>query len=191
MKQHVATIMWDNRDEYGHEYCTLTAIDNGYLFQGAALLQTDGIPRRVHYQITADSAWQTRTFNLTMWAGPDQRMLVLRADEQQRWWEGEKHLTAFDGLFDIDLSLTPATNTLAIMRLNLDIGASAETTTVWVDFPSLEVKPFPQRYTRRAENTYLFESLKDDFKAELRLNEYGLVADYQGLWKQTMVYGGT
>ena len=83
---------------------------------------------------------------------------------------------------DVDLVLTPLTNTLAIQRLALAVGSSAEIITAWVDVPSFEVHPDPQRYTRTGVNTYLFESLDSDFRAEITVDESGFVVDYPGLF---------
>ena len=51
----------------------------------------------------------------------------------------------------MDLSATPSTNTLPIRRLALDVGASREVRAAWIRFPSCEIAPLPQRYTRLAD----------------------------------------
>jgi uncharacterized protein len=48
----------------------------------------------------------------------------------------------------------------------------------------LTVEPFPQRYTRLAERVYLYESLTSDFKAQLTVDDLGLVVEYQGVWER-------
>jgi uncharacterized protein len=82
---------------------------------------------------------------------------------------------------DVDLNVTPATNTLSLRRLNLEVGASAEVVAAWVRFPELTVEPLWQRYTRIAEDRYGYES-DGGFTSELRVDELGLVVSYKGLF---------
>jgi uncharacterized protein len=51
-----------------------------------------------------------------------------------------------------------------------------------VGFPELEVIPDPQRYTRLATNTWLYESLDSDFSREIKVDDDGFVIDYPGLF---------
>jgi len=55
----------------------------------------------------------------------------------------------------------------------------------WVFAPDLTVYPQPQAYTRLAERLYLFENLDGSgFRAELRVDEDGVVLDYPGLFRR-------
>lgn len=83
---------------------------------------------------------------------------------------------------DIDLSVSPFTNTLPIRRLCLDVEESAEIVTAYVGFPSLDVLPDPQRYTRTGPRTYLYESVDGDFAREITVDGDGLVVNYPGLF---------
>ncbi|WP_148681759.1 putative glycolipid-binding domain-containing protein [Candidatus Nitrososphaera gargensis] len=51
------------------------------------------------------------------------------------------------GIHDVDLEVTPATNTLPIRRLCLEDGKSQQVDAVWVHFPSLTLEWLQQRYT--------------------------------------------
>ena len=65
------------------------------------------------------------------------------------------------GSLDVDLGMTPSTNTSVIRRLGLAVDRSAELTAAWVRFPGLTVEPLRQRYTRVATHGYLYESLRE------------------------------
>ena len=45
-----------------------------------------------------------------------------------------------------------------------------------------EIKPVDQFYTRLADDRYLYEGVVRDFKAELLIDEDGLVIDYPGIF---------
>ena len=83
---------------------------------------------------------------------------------------------------DIDIVLTPFTNTLPIRRHPLEIGEHADFVMAWVDVPSLEVSADPQRYTRLDDTHYRFDSLDSDFTRDLEVDADGVVVRYPGLF---------
>lgn len=85
---------------------------------------------------------------------------------------------------DLDIVITPFTNTLPIGRLALEVGASADIVAAWVDTDALEVHPDPQRYTRLNLSTYRYESLDSDFTADIDVDEDGFVLRYPGLFER-------
>ena len=87
------------------------------------------------------------------------------------------------GCQDVDLSVTPATNTRPIRRLDLDIGKSESVTAAWIKIPDLKVQLLSQRYTRVAKNTYRYESATG-FSAEITVDDLGLVITYAGGWER-------
>jgi hypothetical protein len=99
------------------------------------------------------------------------------------WRSTSQELREIQGCDDVDLALTPATNTLAIRRLNLQVGSSASIIAAWVKFPDLTVQPLSQRYTRVAQNTYRYES-NTGFSAEIVVDDLGLVTAYPGGWER-------
>ena len=149
------------------------------ILSGTVVLELADQPAAVHYRIsTAD--WQTRQVTVTLRHGIFRRRLELRVDDEQRWWQGEEELTGLRGLYDVDLSVTPATNTLPLRRLGLNVGESRDVTAAWVKFPELGLEPLPQRYTRLGEDRYRYESgdAFADFSAELMVDDAGLITQY-------------
>ena len=132
------------------------------------------------YHITTTPDWKVRQVTVALKQGAEERKLELHVDDAQRWWRGERELTQLRGLYDIDLSITPATNTLPLRRLGPNLGESHEVTAAWVKFPELELEPLPQRYTRVDNHRYRYESgtALTDFSAELRVDDAALVTEY-------------
>jgi hypothetical protein len=83
---------------------------------------------------------------------------------------------------DVDIAITPFTNTLPIRRLRLAVGESAEIDATYVAAPDFEVSTMRQRYTRVDEHRYRYES--PGFEALLTLDEHDLVTEYPGLWRR-------
>ncbi len=108
-----------------------------------------------------------------------------------RWYAGAEELTALRACVDIDLGLTPATNTLPIRRVAPAIGEHCDVVAAWVSFPALRIEPLFQRYTRLEAMRYRFETFENSdmsgepaFSAELTVDHTGLVQDYTGWWER-------
>jgi hypothetical protein len=98
-----------------------------------------------------------------------------------------------DGCIDVDLGISPVTNTLAINRLKLEVGQQADVTTAWVRFPesgsdALSISPLAQRYRRLRGQRYLYQSgdSYDDlsYQAILDVDDLGLITHYEGGWER-------
>ncbi len=177
----LATLLWHRLESPSLEHFTLLSRANGFRLVGTVVLELDGKPSLVTYTVDTDTTWLTRAVTVDLkWAGKDTR-LELRVDDDQRWWQGKRELTALMGRADVDLSVTPATNTLPLRRLGLGVGESAEVTAAWVKFPELEVEPLPQRYTRLSNRHYRYQSGRShtEFVADVTVDTESLVTDYR------------
>jgi hypothetical protein len=116
----------------------------------------------------------------------DDRRLLLESDGSGHWRDGQgRALPDLDGAFDVDLPITPFTNTLPIRRLALGAGQSADLKVVYILLPAFEITTDPQRYVcLQAGRRYRYESLDSDFVRELEVDAEGLVIDYPGLFKR-------
>lgn len=130
------------------------------------------------YEVVLDS-WTFRSLQI---ASRRHRRLDLRRAADGTWYADETPRADLRDAVDIDLQLTPFTNTLPIRRLKLAVGESAEIVTAYVTAPSLQVIADPQRYTRLGHDRYLYESLDSEFSREIVVDQDGFVLDYPGLF---------
>jgi uncharacterized protein len=159
-------------------------------FNGTVISVQDGAPSRSFYFLKANGQWQTQHVRV----GHENAMLELIVRDG-RWFAvthdhrtrsvSEQELPDLAGCVDVDLGLTPATNTLPIRRLNLEIGGAVTLTAAWVKFPSLEIRLLEQRYERLSEFSYRYSST--NFEALLEVDELGLVRRYEGGWERIAV----
>ena len=193
------TVLWQRIDSPGSEWCTLEREPEGWRFRGIVLAAADTVPVLVQYVVVLASDWSTRAVEIVMHSGDasQPRELRLTVDPEQRWQiEREPSLDpsmpqddpmALHGLTDVDLGITPATNTLPIRRLDPAIGEAVAVTAAWVRFPELTIEPLPQRYIRLAERRYRYESAGGAFVTEIEVDELGLVTRYEGGWQRVAV----
>lgn len=126
------------------------------------------------YAVTTDEAGMTRHVAVADVSG---MRVVLSSDGRGRWWRDGVRDRALDGCTDVDLEMTPATNTLPIRRAMA--GGGVRQTTVeaaWVRWPSLSVDRMTQRYERTTERTWRYESPRTAYV--LDVDELGLVRRY-------------
>jgi hypothetical protein len=93
--------------------------------------------------------------------------------------------TQLDDIVDIDISLTPFTNTLPVNRLQLKDGERQVIEVIYFDIFGKEIKPVKQVYTRLTSTQYVYENYDGSFKANLVIDEQGLVVDYPELFEMT------
>ena len=183
-------VMWRDIDGASLELCDLREgeYDDGNLLSCHVLLARTGRPMEIHYRIETDERWRTVMVSVALrnMPGNQDGRLLLRSDGEGRWHFGEgdgAHAPAFDGMFDIDLGFTPATNLLPIRRLELDVGQSARVGAVWLQFPELQLRPFQQTYTRLTEDTYRYQS-EGGFESEITVVRRGLPVTYRDGWER-------
>src|SRR6187399_1328094 len=112
----VASILWNRLDTPGHDACRLIEKHGGWELEGTAVFVKTGMPARLDYNVarTAKGSWTL---------------------------DGDDALPSMDCV-DLDLGFTPATNLIALRRLDLPVGQRATTFTAWLDddtFSKLEV----------------------------------------------------
>ncbi|HKU74634.1 MAG TPA: putative glycolipid-binding domain-containing protein [Pyrinomonadaceae bacterium] len=176
------SIIWRGIYFPGHEACRLDGHDNKWSLEGTAVFSNDQLPCRLSYLIVCDSRWNTLRGSVSGWVGDDDVNIEVTVDEFHQWQFNGRRESAVDGCVDLDLNFSPVTNLLPIRRLNLGIGEHAEVKAAWLRFPSFELEPLVQVYTRLDESRYRYSSSDGEFVRELTVNEVGFVIDYPGFW---------
>ena len=176
----MGTVLWQGVESGALDRCRLEAGPSGLRLSGVVLTPAHGTPLDVRYLVEADRDGLTRRVELELDGGATRRVLL--ADGAGQWrWEGGPELPEVARALDVDLTVTPATNTLPIRRLGLAVGRQRDLRMAWVQFPGLEVLDSTQRYERLAPDRWRFST--GEFEAELLVDGDGLVLDYGGLFR--------
>jgi hypothetical protein len=141
-------------------------------------------PFRLTYRLAWDESWRLRDAELTFTTERSSRSLELHTDCHGHWHYGDgRAIDELEGCMDIDIWPTPFTNSFPIRREPLAVGERRQFQMAWIFAPDLTFHPQPQAYTRLADRLYLFENLDGSgFRAELPVDEEGLVLDYPNLF---------
>ena len=183
-KSRYRSVIWRRLDIIALEYFEFRERADAIGLAGTIIMVHDGAPLRVEYQARCDRAWVTQSVRVTLTHGAEARELDLVTDDQHRWWSNGQELEQVVGCIDIDLSITPSTNTLPIRRLALEPGDSRDVNAAWVRFPELTVERLPQRYVRTDETRYRYQSHGGEFTADIDVDEMGMVVRYPPLWER-------
>jgi uncharacterized protein len=177
-------VVWKSVLLDGRDYCGLWHTAEGWLLKGTVVgVLKEQCPMLASYEIFCDENWLTHRVQVECKIGSDVKYLSLSVENRGVWRSSGRHLRDIHGCDDVDLALTPATNTLPIRRLNLKVGSSESITAAWVKFPELTVQPLSQRYRRLGEDTYGYES-NTGFSAQIVVDDLGLVTTYPGGWER-------
>ena len=180
----VRVVAWKNLLLNGTDYCALWRTVEGWLLKGTVVgVLKDQRPVLANYAISCDDHWFTHRVEVDRTIGNDTKALSLGVESRGLWRSSGKELPELTGCNDVDLAVTPATNTLPVRRLELGIGKTESVVTAWVKFPELTVQPLSQRYTRLAKDTYRYES-NTGFSADIVVDDLGLVINYAGGWER-------
>lgn len=179
-------IIWEFVPWPGIEHLRLTVRDDGVVADGLVVGVDEGAAFRARYEVRCDAAWRVREVRAALLDGGE---IHLMADGTGHWTtaDGEPR-PDLAGCLDVDIRVTPFTNTLPIRRLGLRQGESAELAVAYVALPALDVTPVRQRYTCLAAEPdgglYRYESLTTGFRADLPVDADGLVLDYPGIFRR-------
>jgi hypothetical protein len=108
----------------------------------------------------------------------------LYTDTARRWTSNGQAAPSVAGCVDLDLSFSPATNTIPIRRLALNPGERAEVRSAWLKFPGLVLEPLVQTYVCSGASTYHYESSGGEFVTDIEVDAAGFVVRYPPLWER-------
>ncbi|HJW43864.1 MAG TPA: putative glycolipid-binding domain-containing protein [Geothrix sp.] len=182
----VRTATWGWTDRLGLERMSLAAEGDRRVARGRIAVMQDQAPLQVTYRITHASDHRFLEAWIQAQSAQGTREITLRRGADGQWEVGGQPRPDLAGCEDVDLMLSPYTNTPPLLARALAPGERRALQVVWVRFPDLEAHPVDQAYTRLPGATpsrYRYENLGSGFKGELTLDDAGLVLEY-GPWRR-------
>ena len=174
---------WQDWAGTGLQHLVLREGADGIVADAVVVGDEEGVRFGALFRIACDSAWRVRRVEVETVGGP---AVLLTADGAGHWRDGTGAARPeLDGAIDVDLPMTPFTNTLPIRRLSLRAGESADLRVVYIVMPQGTVTISPQRYTcLQPLRRYRYQSLDSDFVAEVEVDADGLVTTYPDLFRR-------
>ncbi len=176
----MGSMLWRRHDGSGLDRAVIDRGPEGIRLSGTSLLVIDDAPFEIRYSVMTDASGATTVVGAHVQGPGNDRRLALTSDGAGTWSVGDEPILDLFGATDVDLGWTPATNTLPILRLGLDVGDSAQITVAMVSFPEHHVERRTQTYERLDETTYRYASAT--FEGTLVVTAEGLVSEHSGGW---------
>jgi uncharacterized protein len=179
-------VRWHDWSGKGIEHLVLHEGPDEIVADAAILGTAEDEVFAARYRILCDKSWRVRKAEIVQIGGGS--ALELASDGAGNWADGSgAPMPQLAGAIDIDIAITPFTNTLPIRRLHLQTGQSGEILVVYVQLPGLTVTTDRQRYTcLESDRRYRYESLDSDFTRDIEVDRDGLVVIYPGLFRRVL-----
>lgn len=182
----VITRMWSALDTTGLERFQLLRVKDNWSLGGTILRLHADQAIEVRYLLTCDSQWQTVNVHVEV-HHDDQSTNLIITNRKGIWTANGKLMPHLNGCMDIDLGWTPSTNTLPIRRLALDgTTMKCPIDAARVRFPDLVLERLQQSYEALDRRTYRYTSNAGGFRAEITVDQSGIVDEYKGYWKRVL-----
>jgi hypothetical protein len=179
-------VRWQDWSGSGLEHTLVSFGDDSNSAEGVVVSAAGDETFAVRYRVRCDRSWAATQLEVEMIG--ESRGIALSGDGRGNWKDSSgASLRKLDGAIDLDLSITPFTNTLPIRRLHLARGESSDIVAAYVHFPDLAISADPQRYTcLEPMRRYRYESRDSDFMREIEVDSDGLVLTYPGLFRRSL-----
>jgi hypothetical protein len=169
-------ILWTGKEYYSLENCLISTSENGADITSTIIGSYEGKLYKVEYHVLLEITSQVNNKVQT---------IKLEGDGKGNWIYNGKEAVQFKNCIDVDIAVTPFTNTLPICRLNLQQGQPHQIQVIYCDLLHQVIKPVSQKYIRLSSNEYHYENIPNDFEATIQVDESGFVVDYPGLFVRT------
>lgn len=181
-----STLQWNGIEYDSVENCVVTTTGDGTEIRSVISGKYGNDVYRVDYLIRTNSRWETVFFEVKSKINDTLGLLVYEGDGKGNWKSNGNPAPEFKGCIDIDIPLTPFTNTLPINRLKLKEGASAHIKVIYIDLLEEHIHAVHQKYTRLSHTDYQYENVPNDFEATITVDESGFVMHYPTLFTRDL-----
>lgn len=179
--------LWTGLEYYSLENCLIEITASGVDINSVIVGKYEGRIYRVDYHIKTNPDWETQYVQITSRHSNREQYYRLTSDGAGNWIADGRRIGQFDGCIDVDIAVTPFTNTLPINRLRLHTRETKHIRVIYFDLLQQQVRPVDQVYKRISEEKYHYENVPNDFEADITVDENGLVVDYPSLFTRTDV----
>jgi len=178
-------LLWTGREYYSLENCLVNTTDNGSEINSVVIGKYGEKIYRVEYQIKTNQNWETVYLAVQSQYINQREQFFFESDGKGNWRMDGRQADQFRGCIDVDIPLTPFTNTLPINRLKLGQHEEHQIQVIYLDLLEKRIIPVRQKYIRLSQTKYQYENIPNDFEAKIEVDNLGFVVDYPSLFVRT------
>ena len=181
-------LLWTGTEYHSLENCLVKSVANGFEIDSIIIGFYQDTIFRVAYKIKTTMSWETNYLEIHSRFNNERHHSLFESDANGNWKFNGNADKKFSGCIDVDLSLTPFTNTLPVNRLNMDIQNEQVIEVLYCDVLQNEFRKVNQRYIRLSDAIYRFQNVPNDFESEIEVDGNGFIVNYPQLFKRTAIY---
>jgi uncharacterized protein len=175
----IRDIVWEWVGRAGLEHLRVAQGEDGVCAEGRVVVAAEQGVACLSYRVECDAAWRFRAAAIEI-GGAAHAITPGAAG----WAVDGAPRPDLACCADIDIRLTPFTNTLPIRRLAWAEGEAVRLDIAYVHLPDFSVSRVAQEYTALGGGRFRYRSLATGFTAELATDADGIVRDYPGVWRR-------
>ena len=175
-------IIWVSDFYNSIERCVITRQGNERMISSTIAGTFEKSLFKIDYNLRSNSQWQILSATIQTCIEDAKTNFHLKKTGNTFLLNGDIN-KSFNDIPYIDISLTAFTNTLPINGLDLKDSETRVIDVIYFDILEKKVSAEKQFYTRISSNHYIFETYDKSFKADLDIDEDGLVKSYPGLFE--------
>jgi len=178
-------MLWTGREYYSLENCLVNVTDKGSEINSVVIGKYGEKIYMVEYKIKTNQNWETVYLAVQSQHSNQREQFIFESDGKGNWMMNGKQAGQFKGCIDIDIPLTPFTNTLPINRLKLEEHEEHQVQVIYLDLLERHIVPVKQKYIRLSQTEYRYENIPNNFEANIEVDDLGFVVDYPSLFVRT------
>ncbi|MCF6138296.1 putative glycolipid-binding domain-containing protein [Pseudalkalibacillus berkeleyi] len=176
-------VFWEHKEQSGSEFLRISENDTNIKAEGLVLYTSKRDAYKFSYEVITDNRWFTKSIeiiNLEL-----NEKLQLDSNCKGKWFLHNSELVEMDGIIDIDISMTPFSNTLPINRFEWEEGQERNFNVLYIDVPTLGFMKLEQQYKFKGYSeggTRKFHYKCRDYETVITVDQDGLILEYPGVF---------
>ena len=177
-------LKWQSPEYHSTEDCRVEITPDIIKISSQIRGRSDGKDFAADYTIITGGSWKTIKTEIVTLINNKETSLVLEAGAGTNWLLNGQPAPQLCGCIDIDIPLTPFTNSLPINRLRLREGETHQIKVLYIDLLEDEISAKFQQYRKISYDQYSYQNVPNDFEAMITVDENGFVINYPGLFSR-------
>lgn len=167
------------------ENCAVNIAAHGIVIKSDIIGKHDNTSFNCEYRIETTTEWTTKSFEIRYTLNGISH--TISALHETDWIVNGETRPEFRNCTDIDITLTPFTNSLPINRLKLQNSKPQQIEVLYIDVLKNTFRIAQQQYTKRSASVYNFQNVPNDFEADIIVDNDGFVKHYPELFERITV----
>lgn len=183
MKNSKHVLRWESDLYKSTEQCVVDYRQQEIAVSSTVTGNYDSIKYTVEYTIRATLEWKTISFKISHTLNSASHQIEAE-QKNGEWIVNGKVREEFRNCIDIDITVTPFTNSLPIHRLDLQFNKPEKIEVFYINVLENSIYPVVQQYTKKSDTCYNFQNVPNDFEADIITDTEGFVVHYPELFER-------